>query len=322
LDFARALSAAGVPVFDARMKRLLDAPILRSSNLMAGPGDVYTEAWQRYHDAIYLRSMAAARHEPLPELPEGFPNSVQAAGGFTVLRSGRNDADLVTAMPREEVVTWAEKLAVPLVMQFGTFAFLPLALSYRLKSPTLSTAIGQYMLFRKAAYEAIGGYAAVRQAAVDDLTLARRTVACGRRWRMADATGEVHCRMYQSPRQVFEGFGKNLFAGFDYRILPCMIAWLWLSIVFVQPWLTLLAALMGVQIAPLLLTLSAIQIVLALTLFGLFYRRFELPLYLTCCYPLAVLMGAVLAFRSIFLTLRGRSTWKGRTLLKPKVRLW
>ena len=246
------------------------------------------------------------------------PRSVRSG----VAAQQAEDADLITAIPREEVITWAEKLAVPLVMQFGTFAFLPLALSYRLKAPTLSTAIGQYMLFRKAAYEAIGGYAAVRQAAVDDLTLARRTVAGGRRWRMADATGEVHCRMYQSPRQVFEGFGKNLFAGFDYRILPCMIAWLWLSIVFVQPWLTLLAALMGVQIAPLLLTLSAIQIVLALTLFGLFYRRFDLPLYLTCCYPLTVLMGATLALRSIFLTLRGRSTWKGRTLLRPKVRLW
>jgi hypothetical protein len=103
LDFARALSAAGVPVFDARLKRLLDAPILRSSNLVAGPGDVYTEAWQRYHDPLYQRSMAAARHEPLPELPEGFPNSVQAAGGFTVLRSGRNDADLITA-----AINWGE----------------------------------------------------------------------------------------------------------------------------------------------------------------------------------------------------------------------
>jgi chlorobactene glucosyltransferase len=128
--------------------------------------------------------------------------------------------------------------------------------------------------------------------------------------------------MYQSPRQVFEGFGKNLFAGFDYRILPCVIAWLWLAVVFAQPWLTLLAAFVGAQMAPLLVTLSAIQVVLALTLFGLFYRRFELPLYLTFFYPLTVLMGAALAFRSIFLTLRGRSTWKGRTLLKPKVRLW
>jgi chlorobactene glucosyltransferase len=101
-----------------------------------------------------------------------------------------------------------------------------------------------------------------------------------------------------------------------------VIAWLWLSIVFVQPLLILLSALAGVQIAPPLLTLSVIQVLLALTLFGLFYLRFALPLYLTFCYPLTVLMGATLAFRSIFLTLRGRSTWKGRTLLKPKVRMW
>ena len=97
-------------------------------------------------------------------------------------------ADLITAIPREEAVTWAEKLAVPLIMQFGTFAFLPLALAYRLESPILSTAIGQFMLFRKEAYAAIGGYAAIRQAAVDDLALGRLTVACHRRWRMADAT--------------------------------------------------------------------------------------------------------------------------------------
>jgi chlorobactene glucosyltransferase len=246
------------------------------------------------------------------------PRSVRS--GVAALQA--EAADLVTAMPREEVATWAEKLAVPMIMQFGTFAFLPLALAYRLKSPMLSTAIGQYMLFRREAYAAIGGYAAVRQAAVDDLTLARLTVAGHRRWRMVDATGDVSCRMYQSPRQVFEGFSKNLFAGFDYRLLPCVIAWLWLSIVFVQPLLTVLSTLAGAQIAPPLLTFSAVQIVLALALFGLFYLRFELPLYLTFCYPLTVLMGAVLAFRSILLTLRGRSTWKGRTLLKPKVRLW
>jgi chlorobactene glucosyltransferase len=245
------------------------------------------------------------------------PRSVRS--GVAALQA--EDADLVTAIPREIVATWAEKLAVPLIMQFGTFMFLPLALAYRLKSPTASTAIGQYMLFRRESYEAIGGYAAVRQAAVDDMMLGRLTVAGKRRWRMADATSDVSCRMYQSAQQVFEGFAKNLFAGFDYRVLPCVIAWLWLSVVFVQPLLTLLLALASVQIAPSLLAFSAIQAVLALTLFGISYLRFQLPLYLTFCYPLTVLTGAMLAFRSILLAMRGRSTWKGRTLLKPKVRL-
>ncbi len=97
LDFAKALAAAGVPVFDADFKKLLDAPVQRSPSLVAGPGHFYTEAWERYQDPLYLRSVAAARREPLPELPEGFPNSVQAAGGFTLLRSGRTGAELVTA---------------------------------------------------------------------------------------------------------------------------------------------------------------------------------------------------------------------------------
>ena len=97
LDFAKALAAAGVPVFDADFKKLFDAPVMRSPSLVAGPGHFYVEAWERYRDPIYLRSVASARRETLPDLPEGFPNSVQEAGGFTMLRSGRNNADLVSA---------------------------------------------------------------------------------------------------------------------------------------------------------------------------------------------------------------------------------
>ncbi len=37
-------------------------------------------------------ALLAINPEPPPEMPEGFPNSVQAAGGFTVLRSGRTGA--------------------------------------------------------------------------------------------------------------------------------------------------------------------------------------------------------------------------------------
>jgi hypothetical protein len=103
--------------------------------------------------------------------------------------------------------------------------------------------------------------------------------------------------------------------------LPCLAIWAWLPIVFVQPLLTLLAAAVGASIASLVLALSAIQVAGALALFGLTYRRFRLPGYLTFCYPLAVLMGAGLALRSMAHAIRGGSTWKGRTLMKPKIRL-
>lgn len=105
LDFAKALSAAGVPAFDSRFKKLIDAPVQRSPTLTNAWGDLYAEAFARYHDPLYLRSMAAARREPLPAPPGGFPNSVQAAGGFTMLRSGTSDADLVTAS-----INWGESV--------------------------------------------------------------------------------------------------------------------------------------------------------------------------------------------------------------------
>ena len=133
-------------------------------------------------------------------------------------------ADLLTAIPHEETVTWAERLAVP-VIPWSIFTFLPLAVAYRYPFAALSATIGQYMLFRKSAYAAIGGHAAVRSDPVDDMALGRRIKGQGFRWRLADATRDVRCRMYRYAGQVFEGFSKNLFSAFGNRLLPFIAVW-------------------------------------------------------------------------------------------------
>jgi hypothetical protein len=91
-----------VPVFDANFKKLFDAPVLRSPNLSVGL-EMYVDALEEFKEPLYKRSVAAYRKEPLPEMPDGFPNSVQPAGGFTMLRTGRNDNDLVSAS-----INWGE----------------------------------------------------------------------------------------------------------------------------------------------------------------------------------------------------------------------
>ncbi len=100
LDFALALDANGVPVFDERLKKLFDAPVLRSRDLIGMP---FLEGLEKYGDPLYARTLAAARRQPLPPMPEGFPNSVLPEGGFTVLRAGTSDANLVTA-----TINWGE----------------------------------------------------------------------------------------------------------------------------------------------------------------------------------------------------------------------
>lgn len=49
---------------------------------------------------------------------------------------------------------------------------------------------------------------------------------------------------------------------------------------------------------------------------------FLLPLWLALLYPLSVLLALVIAVRSVVLAARGRSTWKGRTLIRPQIRWW
>jgi chlorobactene glucosyltransferase len=237
-------------------------------------------------------------------------------GAAALLAQG---ADLLTAFPRQEVVTWSEKSVVPF-FPWSLLSFLPLALAYRVRSPALCAAIGQYMLFRRAAYEQIGGYAAVRTDAVDDIALARRIKAHGLRWRMADATQHVSCRMYRDASQVFEGFSKNLFAGFGYRVLPFVFVWLWIGIVFLQPAFMILLAVAGVPLSAYSLATAAAGVLLALLLWGISDRCFRFPLYLALLYPITIVLALVIAGRSVALAVRGRSTWKGRTLVRVPVR--
>lgn len=230
-------------------------------------------------------------------------------------------ADLVSVLPKEEVVSWAERLIVP-VVPWSIICFVPLGLAYRLHTPALSAAIGHFMIFRRDAYESVGGHAAVRQHGADDLALGRRIKAHGMRWRLADGAGHVGCRMYRSLSEVYEGFSKNLFAAFEYKALPFVFVWLWLGVVFLEPLLVLVLAVSHVPVAGPSVILAGTAVALSALLWGITDWRFGFPLYLALFYPLTIVLAIVIAMRSMILTLTGRATWKGRTLVKREIRWW
>jgi chlorobactene glucosyltransferase len=228
-------------------------------------------------------------------------------------------ADLLTAMPYEEVESWAERLVVPLI-PWSIISFVPLALAYRLPYSILSAAIGQFMLFRCSAYEQIGGYRAVRQHIVDDLALGRQIKAHSLRWRLLDGGPRVRCRMYRNFRQVYQGLSKNLYAAFEYKTPFFLFVWLWLGYVFWTPLFMLGLGLAGVQLPPSTLVLASIAAIMALLWWGITHRRFRFPRYLTFLYPITIILSVMIATNSILLTLTNRSTWKGRVLVRPSPR--
>jgi hypothetical protein len=72
---------------------------------------------------------------------------------------------------------------------------------------------GQCLFFRRDAYDAMGGHAAVRDKVAEDLALAQRWFSAGRRVTMVLGLEQLRTRMYTSLRELVEGWGKNIYAG-------------------------------------------------------------------------------------------------------------
>lgn len=226
-------------------------------------------------------------------------------------------ADFLSAIPRQQVVTWAERLIVP-VIPWSILCFLPLGLAYRLRAPVLSASIGQFILFRRAAYDQVGGHEAVRQSAVDDFALVRHIKGAGLRWRLLDGTSRVRCRMYRDARQVYEGISKCLFAVFANKILVHVFIWLWLAVVFLEPLVVLALGLAGLRLPDVSFWLAALAALGSLLLWTIAYRRFGIPSHLALLYPASMLLAVVIALRSVYATLTGSAMWKGRRLPAAK----
>jgi chlorobactene glucosyltransferase len=228
-------------------------------------------------------------------------------------------ADLVTAFPREEVVTWGERLLVP-VIGFGIFTFIPIRLVQKLRWPALSITIGQFMLFRRAAYDAVGGYEAVGSEVVDDVCLGRRIIASGREWRLLDGTRHVSCRMYHGFWEAVAGFSKSLFAVFDYRILPYVFGWLLVGTAFIEPAVALVSRWLRHPVTSIPLEYAALSVGLSISLWMIAFRRFKFPAYLVFYYPLSLALFIAVAARSFIQTATGTTTWKDRILERVAMR--
>ena len=221
------------------------------------------------------------------------------------------NADLVTAFPYQEMLTWGEKLTVP-ILGFGILCFFPILLTEKLRLPALSVTIGQFMLFRRSAFDAIGGYEAIRNYSVDDIRLGHNIIAHGFRWKLMNGTHHIACRMYHNFSEALDGFTKNLFAVFNHHILLYCIGWFWIAFSFLVPILVLFKSFFVSTWFP--VSIALVAVIEAVIMIGIAYHRFRTPAYLVLIYPLSVFIFAWIAFRSLIHSLTGYRTWKGRDI--------
>ena len=218
-------------------------------------------------------------------------------------------AALLSYSPQQEVHSFAERALMPLI-------FAELAVTYRPRevsdpnSPA-AAANGQYLLIRRDAYEAVGGHAAVANAILEDVELARNVKRAGYRlqFRLSDV---VSTRMYRSFAQMWEGWTKNLALLFPN---PRGLA-LRRGVEFAL----IVASVIGLMTSALIdrdRTGILLNGVIAFGLLVFFYQRiqrahFDWPSNL--CALLGLPLFVILLLRSYICHKRGSVQWKGRRL--------
>jgi chlorobactene glucosyltransferase len=171
---------------------------------------------------------------------------------------------------------------------------------------------GQFMLFRRKAYDTVGGHQAVKDVRVEDVWLSRLIKRNGLRLRILDGRNEVSCRMYSSFRGIWEGFSKNLFAGFRFSLgaIGGVILFNFATSVF--PFISMAAICVGWMSGNLLSVVTA-QIAVVLGIRILLAARFKMSYIATVLHPLAVMIVIGMVVNSArWILVAGGAQWKGR----------
>ncbi|NTU85951.1 MAG: glycosyltransferase, partial [Chloroflexales bacterium] len=126
----------------------------------------------------------------------------------------RRGLDLVTILPFLELETFWERAVLPPFLSLIADLFPFERLERPDARPDEVMANGQCILVRRAAYEAIGGHAAVRDEVLEDVRLAQAIRRAGFRVGGGEGLAYLRVRMYTNGREVVAGLTKNAAAGY------------------------------------------------------------------------------------------------------------
>lgn len=219
----------------------------------------------------------------------------------------RKNADMISLWPYQKTKTMGEKLVVPFV-HILLLLFLPHWMPGKWRS--LGAANGQFIAFRRSAYETIGGHQAVKGHMVDDVSLARLAKAAGLKVINADGSRLVTCRMYDSLPAIWEGFSKNLRAGCDGSTVAFLALQGIMLVCLLLPFFWFVVGLVsGAEWTPwVCLQIIAIILIRVVLIFRVRHSVIGGALH-----PVGQLLELAIAMNSWWMFSQRKIEWKGRT---------
>ena len=226
------------------------------------------------------------------------------------------DLDMMSVAGRQELGTFWERIVQPHVFWMLATRYGGTETVNRSRRAEDKIANGQCIFVRRAAYDSIGGHDAVHDQVAEDVALAQRLFAAGKRTELILGHNELTTRMYTSLGEIMAGWRKNVFAGgreampwgrFGQMIFPALL--LLPALLTLLP-LVALAGAFAVAAPHWLLLAALIALAAQATAWAAVYRWMGAPVGYALLFPLGAVVFAVIAIQAIA---RGsRVEWKGR----------
>jgi chlorobactene glucosyltransferase len=124
-------------------------------------------------------------------------------------------ADMFTILTFQIMGSFWEKVVLPIVMTALSVGFSP----RKVNDPERKEAVanGQFILVKRAIYDAIGGHERIKDQIVEDKAIAEQVKWNGYRLVLANGYSLARTRMYTSLPELWEGWTKNVYLGLSDR---------------------------------------------------------------------------------------------------------
>ncbi len=232
----------------------------------------------------------------------------------------RTEAELFSVAGRQELGGFWERVIQPQIFTILSTRYGGTESVTQSKRVSNKIAGGACIFVARDSYNTIGGHASVRTSVAEDLMLAQKSFAAGKRVVLMLGVNQLSMRMYASLREIVSGWRKNVFAGGRDSVPFGRIGQTFFPLILLMPPLmellpplALILAVAGLATGGTVLLWAAVSCAATLVWWIVVYVTIrENPLY-ALAYPLGAL---VLLYIFVTAVIRGRRvSWKGRTYI-------
>jgi chlorobactene glucosyltransferase len=232
---------------------------------------------------------------------------------WAVTNIEKTGADFISGYVGQILIKLGERITVPLMFLLTGFV-IPLFMDRFVKSGIFSAAVGQYIVIKRAVFEATHGFTTFKKKTSEDIYMSRYIKECGYKTEFLNMTRYVHCRMYDGWWESVQGIGKNIFDFFGKNVFLVSIVLIAIVFFLVAPFPLLIIAIARGSAPTTLCYYIALNVLATATWLVMFIGR-HISWYNALLWPVMYCNLLYVTLWSTYRTVSGKGfNWKGRTV--------